>query len=432
MGAGFYLKQQLKAFCQNVYLPAVYDLNRIRKTEKDLIVFVDAHHNRRPEAMELLYRALKKQGSWHIVQTYLDYETAPFQDVFRHMTRFMELYARASFVILCDNFLPASACRKKPETRVIQLWHACGAYKRFGYDAPDDIPPSYHGSNVFRNTDLVTVSAEAAVQPFSSAMRLPEGNIRALGVSRTDLYRSTRWRERCREEFNRLYPEAAGKKVVLWAPTFRGNAGIPRGLDLDLHALQSALGSDYFLLSRLHPHMLSQMEADFPCSIPTERLYPLVDVLIADYSSLIYEYLLFGGGLVLYVPDLPEYRERRGFYMDPEQIPAEKVLKVEDLADAVKRAVLSVKQTRKSPGCSVDSNASNGLNASNGSNGLNGSNGSNVSSSCEWKEQLASPAVSRYRSFCEKYMDRCDGHATERICSWIAENAERSKTQPLA
>ena len=106
--------------------------------------------------------------------------------------------------------------------------------------------------------------------------------------------------------------------------------------------------------------------------------------------------------------------------MDPEQIPAEKVLKVEDLADAVKRAVLSVKQTRKSPGCSVDSNASNGL------------NGSNVSSSCEWKEQLASPAVSRYRSFCEKYMNRCDGHATERICSWIAENAERSKTQPLA
>jgi CDP-glycerol glycerophosphotransferase (TagB/SpsB family) len=406
-------------------------LNSWRKIRPELVVFADAHHDSRPAAMELLVRAVREDGSFRVAEDYLDYGRCGEVRALLHSMAFMKLYAQAGTVVICDNFLPAAPCRKKPGTKIVQLWHACGWYKKFGYDAKDDIPEGYRG-NVFRNTDLVTVSGKAAVEPFCSAMRLTEKQVKAVGVSRTDLYFDEKWRDGCREAFFRRYPQAAGKKVVLWAPTFRGNAGIPRGLDLDLHALQSALGSDYFLLSRLHPHMLSQMEADFPCSIPTERLYPLVDVLIADYSSLIYEYLLFGGGLVLYVPDLPEYRERRGFYMDPEQIPAEKVLKVEDLADAVKRAVLSVKQTRKSPGCSVDSNASNGLNASNGSNGLNGSNGSNVSSSCEWKEQLASPAVSRYRSFCEKYMDRCDGHATERICSWIAENAERSKTQPLA
>ena len=57
-------------------------------------------------------------------------------------------------------------------------------------------------------------------------------------------------------------------------------------------------------------------------AMPTAELYPVTDVLISDYSSLIYEYLLFGKPLVLYVPDLEEYRTRRGFYMAPEEIPA--------------------------------------------------------------------------------------------------------------
>jgi CDP-ribitol ribitolphosphotransferase len=302
----------------------------------------------------------------------------------------MKKYSGAGFVILCDNFLPAASCRKKRQTKVIQLWHACGCYKKFGYDAPDDIPPDYRGGNVYGNTDLVTVSGKACVRAFAGAMRLPERKVRALGVSRTDLLLDEGWRQRCRERFYVKYPQARGKKVLLWAPTFRGNAGRPEGISLDLSALQAALGEDWLVLSRLHPHMmherkpsaaLQSVDADpFFCGIPTEELYPVTDVLAADYSSLIYEYLLFRKPIVLFVPDLEEYRAKRGFYMDITRIPGALVTSEQDLPGAIRKAVSGTRTED-------------------------------------------AEAIGR---FLHVYMGACDGHATERIVQWMRQSRERS------
>ena len=373
----FQLRQLVKQAVQNLVLPVCYHVSRAGAVDPKLVVFADAHHSERPAAMELLYRKLKREGGWKIIEHYLDYGTASAGQVARHSMRFMKLYARAGFVVICDNFLPAASCRKRRETKVIQLWHACGCYKKFGYDAKDDIPENYHGANVYRNADLVTVSGEAAVKPFASAMRLPESVVRPVGVSRTDLYRSRNWSRRCRERFYEKYPEAAGKKVVLWAPTFRGNAGAPEKTDIDIAALQEKLGEEYLVLTRLHPHMMRAGEANeaaraAACPIPTEELYPLTDVLIADYSSLIYEYLLFGHPLVLYCPDLDRYRSERGFYMDISEVPGETVTKrdMDLLAEAVKRAHTD---------------------------------------------------EDRLKEFLDRYMSACDGMATERIARWMKE-----------
>ena len=54
MGAEFQLKQQAKMFSQNVYLPAVYDLHRCCRVERNLIVFADAHHDGRPEGIDVV------------------------------------------------------------------------------------------------------------------------------------------------------------------------------------------------------------------------------------------------------------------------------------------------------------------------------------------------------------------------------------------
>ncbi|HCI73880.1 MAG TPA: hypothetical protein DHV42_04990 [Lachnospiraceae bacterium] len=380
MDIRFQVKQVIKQAVQSIVLPVCYRMSLSREVDRKLVVFADAHHNSRPAAMELLYRQLKKSGKYRIAEHYLDYADAGAAAVAKHSIRFMKLYARAGAVVICDNFLPAASCRKQGKTKVVQLWHACGCYKKFGYDATDDIPEHYHGANVYRNADLVTVSGNAAVRPFASAMRLPEHCVRATGVSRTDLYFSKTWRQRCVTQFMDRYPQAKGKKVVLWAPTFRGNAGVPELPSLDLERLQKTLGDGYLVLARLHPHLIpllknrrgSSLEACI-CDIPAEELYPVADVLIADYSSLIYEYLLFRKPLVLYVPDLAAYRRKRGFYMQIEEIPGEVVMEESLLADAVKRAA-SVND-RDMP---ID-------------------------------------------AFLEKYMGACDGNATARIAAWIAD-----------
>lgn len=472
VGAEFQLKQQAKMFSQNVYLPAVYDLHRCCRVERNLIVFADAHHDGRPEAMELLYRRLKQsrvQPAYHIVEMYLDFGRASKAEVMEYSTRFMKLYARASVVVVCDNFLPAASCRKKRETMVVQLWHACGCYKKFGYDAKDDIPEGYHG-DVYRNLSLVTVSAEAAVEPFSSAMHRTHGEVQALGVSRTDLYFSRKWRYRCIETFRELYPDVyeeigaesgresdagsggeagAGsgretgarggkktgslrkrRKVVLWAPTFRGNAGQPGLMDLDTEKLQRQLGKEYLVLTRVHPHMKEARKAvKNHCPIPTEQLYPVVDVLIADYSSLIYEYLLAAqiqnqqdlhgsmgvhGGLVLYVPDLDTYMAQRGTYMDIHEIPGEIVKGADGLADAVRRAAGD-----DSPGlCTGESKVDDGR--------LESENGRQT---VDW---IADQAKKR-DVFLKRYLSACDGQSTARIAEKIrahcfGEDGETSST----
>ena len=112
-----------------------------------------------------------------------------------------------------------------------------------------------------------------------------------------------------------------------------------------------------------------QSDAQNTCTIPTEELYPVADVLIADYSSLIYEYLLIGKALVLYVPDLEEYRSRRGFYMNIEEIPAQIVTQQAELAEAVRNGGQTPRE-----------------------------------------------------HFLRTYMEMCDGRATGRIAKWMNEN----------
>lgn len=377
MDLKFTFKQYCKMFAQNCALPFYYALCRRKAVDGHLVVFADAHHNSRPENMDALYGYLTDEntgGGFTVRELYLDYQNASFGAVLRHMLRFMKWYARAGYVVVCDNFLPAASCRKRPETKVIQLWHACGAYKKFGYDTEDDIPKNYHG-NVFRNIDLVTVSAPGCVRPFASAMRLPERCVLPLGVCRTDAYFSERWRAECRSAFYQAYPQAVGKKVALWAPTFRGKAGEPELLDLDVTGLQAALGEEWLVLTRVHPHMMKKYGKD-NCSIATERLFPVTDVLIGDYSSLIFEYLLFEKPLVLYVPDLERYRAQRGFYLEIEEIPARLIRREEELP----QAVLEAGQGESTPGERAD-----------------------------------------VRRFLERYMSGCDGHATERVAAYMEE-----------
>lgn len=389
------LKQYVKMFAQNCLLPLWYDLYKRKPVIPGLIIFADAHHDSRPENMQLLYEGLaqsrEEDEKIQIVEMYLDYQKASPVKVLRHMQHFMKLYAQASCVVLCDNFLPSASCRKRKETKVIQLWHACGALKKFGYDTTDDIPKQYHG-NVFRNIDLVTVSSAQCVQPFASAMRLPLNCVQPVGVCRTDVYFKNEWREKCIQEFYRNYPQAKGKKIALWAPTFRGNPGEPRIPKLDLQSLQNCLGDDWMVISRVHPHMNEKYKKT-DCLLTTECLFPVIDVLIADYSSLIFEYLLFNKPLVLYVPDLDEYKEKRGFYLDFSRMPGLHVKNEKNLPEAVNKEYLAYQQEK------IYNRPQK--------------TGSDAHKHHKKREQ-----------FVELYMNSCDGHSTERVINYIKKETQ--------
>ena len=334
---GFAVKQIGKMFVQRVFLPFIYNRCRKAPIEEDLVLFADSHSDTLPLNLEQMHDEMERQG-FRTVVCATNFSKRGFGGTVKAMVSFMQLYAKARYVFLCDYYLPVSSCDKRPETKVIQLWHAGGMLKKFGYDAADDIPPMYRGQAI-RNYDLVTVSAPKCVTPFASAFGLPESKVEPLGISRTDSFFDPAFLKDCRDDFDRQYPQLKGKRLVLWAPTFRGNAGDPQILGLEaIRGLQDKLGDDWFVLIKLHPHAEEKYGAS-NCAIPSHRLLPVADLLITDFSSILFDYALLEKPAVVFAPDYDDYVQTRGFYMDLKgDAPYPLVTREADLRDAVLQA----------------------------------------------------------------------------------------------
>ncbi len=332
------VRQYIKMAVQNLLLPAVYHLHRTKQIEKGLVVFADAHNAKVPSSMAPLVREVKRRGRKKVVEIYDDYQQLSFWKLLRRMLLFMKYYARAEYVVICDNFLPVASCKKRKETTVIQLWHGCGAFKKFGYDTPGDIPAVYKG-NVFRNYDIVTVSAAGCARHFQSAMRLPKGVFQPLGVCRTDKYFKASYQRACRDLFEKTHKKARGKKIVLWAPTFRGYPLDPKLEQYeDIMEMCRQLPEDIFVIIKVHPLLTRKYPYD-NSTLTTDQLLPVTDLLITDYSSILFEYSIYKKPMLFYAPDMKEYGVERGFYLDYQTLPGNIVTKKEQLAGEVIRAL---------------------------------------------------------------------------------------------
>lgn len=335
----FVVKQVIKMTLQNLILPIIYcfwSVIYLRK-KKHLIIFADGHHDSLPYSMKNMYDMIREKG-YETVDVFKDYGKVSQVKTFLLAAGFMKLYAQAKYVFICDNFFPVVSCRKSKETRVVQLWHSCGLLKTMGYDTKDDIPKYYIG-NVYKNYDLVTVSAPACVDYLTRAMRQPEGVVQPLGVSRTDTYFQKSWTEACKTRFYEQYPNALNKKIILWTPTFRGNAGKPYQVGTDeILKLEQELGGEYFVIRKVHPHIEAKYHLS-NCSIPSEELLVVADLMITDYSSIVFDYLFFRKPYVLFAPDIEEYMEDRGFYIEYESLSPYVVTDGKNLAENVKDAL---------------------------------------------------------------------------------------------
>ncbi|HEY0443878.1 MAG TPA: CDP-glycerol glycerophosphotransferase family protein, partial [Candidatus Limnocylindrales bacterium] len=218
-----------------------------------------------------------------------------------------------------------------PATTVIQVWHAAGAFKKMGYSLSGK---SFGGGAalldrvaVHSNYDLCLVSSRAVAPQYAEAFRLPlDRFVSTIGLPRTDVLfgqaaAAAAARVRAR------YPLPEGRRVVLYAPTFRGDSGVDpdAGALLDLRVLRQWLGEDHVILLRLHPFVraaapigagLAGFVIDVSAYPEINELMLVSDVLVTDYSSAIFEYALLGRPIVFFAPDLAAYETERGFYFD--------------------------------------------------------------------------------------------------------------------
>ncbi len=202
----------------------------------------------------------------------------------------------AGLFILDNAYLPVHVAPHRQTTTVVQVWHAAGALKRFGLDT-DPPPAEPERTFLHRNYDAVVVGGEWSRAPYAAALRTPIDRVVALGVPRTDLFFDDVELAAARERALAAHPGLAGRRVVLYAPTFRG-----RGVDkrpapfLDARRLRAGLPMDYSLVLKTHPNL-------DPATTPIEGfdvvadpagdindLLALADFLVTDYSSSVIEF----------------------------------------------------------------------------------------------------------------------------------------------
>ncbi len=331
----FYIKQVLKMAMQQIYLPLLYKRYAGKPVEKGLVIFADAHHEDLPFSMRKMYETLQGDPEYKNETWVTDFGKMGYGSLLKWLKQFMKRYAAAEYVFICDNFLPVSACEKRPETKVVQLWHSGGLLKKSGYDTTEDIPKMYKGDSVYKNYDLLTVSAPCCVPVFTKTMRLASGVVQATGISRSDYYYDEAWNQANREEFYRKYPEAKGKKVILWAPTFRGNAAMPTlcGME-EIQRVMKETEDRYYWVIKLHPH-LEEKGMKSNCELPSEKIFAVADLLVTDYSSILFDYMAYKKPFLFFAPDFDSFDHARGFYVPYDSFPCKVVTDGAELPAAI-------------------------------------------------------------------------------------------------
>ena len=194
---------------------------------------------------------------------------------------------------------------------MLQVWHAFGAFKKFGFQSVDT--PEGHSAeftdtyDIHRNYSWVLCSGENARKAFSEAFSCPEERVVALVRPEYDELRAAR------EERERRKAGEAGRFRLLMAPTRRINDASSHPFrDLYAHREEIESSVDGEFVWSFHP-----LDAGLPAPGNVSDNLLSADCVVTDYSSIVYEAYLLGVPCVFYVPDLDEYRESPGLNADP-------------------------------------------------------------------------------------------------------------------
>nr|WP_261379696.1 CDP-glycerol glycerophosphotransferase family protein [Bacillus paralicheniformis] len=241
----------------------------------------------------------------------------------------MAYHFATSKIIFIDDFYPLIYPLKiRKNAELVQLWHAVGAFKTFGYSRIG-LPggPSPHSKN-HKNYTKVIVSSESIRKHYAEGFGVSIDNVIATGVPRTDFFFDETKKALVKERLYTEFPFLKDKKVILFAPTFRGNgqqsAHYPFEV-LNFERLYHELKDEYIFLFKIHPfvkndinipYQYSDFFYDFSSFREINELLLVTDILVTDYSSVCFEYALLNKPMIFFSYDVDDYIRKRDFYYD--------------------------------------------------------------------------------------------------------------------
>ncbi|GAB3259367.1 bifunctional glycosyltransferase/CDP-glycerol:glycerophosphate glycerophosphotransferase [Arthrobacter pigmenti] len=253
----------------------------------------------------------------------------------------------AEFLVNNNNF--PHYYRKNPGQKYIQTWHGT-PLKRIGKDVPAaQFSTSYLKLMAREGTywDYLLAQNNFAAGVLPGALGY-SGEVLTLGYPRNDALTGDVAKKRG-EAVRAAMGFSDDRKVVLYAPTWRDDVRTASNQyelvnHLDINTAREELGGDYVFLLRGHHNVAAQRSTscleniiDVTAYPDINDLYLAADVLVTDYSSVMFDFCVTGKPIYFLAPDLAQYRDKtRGFYVDLEaEAPGPIVESTRELAYAI-------------------------------------------------------------------------------------------------
>lgn len=227
-------------------------------------------------------------------------------------------YLATSKVAILDTYSITVSCLKhKSELKVIQMWHALGAVKKFGLqsigtkEGRDE--KISRAMCMHENYDYVLAPSKATAGFYMEAFGCEPSKMKICSLPRVDELVSDTGSS---ENFYRENPGLSQKKIVLYLPTFRDREAFVAN---ELMVEFEDMSSNYQLIISPHP-LFSKIkvkdEYSFKGNYSTYDLLKVADCVITDYSACAFEASILMKPTYFFVPDYDQYAGERGLNID--------------------------------------------------------------------------------------------------------------------
>ena len=344
-----YGMQALRAVRNTVRIP-LYKMFRICSSGNH-ILFASEMDDQLAQNMAALYERMKERNldKTHHIDFFLKRRNGERYSFKNRVQRTFKIY-KADTIIIDDYFSFFDHFKLDDNVRLIQIWHAGAGFKGVGYSrwGHYGCPPP---ECAHRQYSYCISGSKAISSFFSEQFGILDEQIIPTGMPRMDRYVDPENRKGVTANLYKDYPVLRNKKVLLFAPTYRGQgrktAYYPYEL-IDFDRLyQLCKEKDAVVLFKMHPWVSSAVPIspeyadrfiDMNRYPNINELFYVTDVLITDYSSSMYEFLLMNKPLLLFPFDKDQFATSRGFHRDYDSnVPGKICMTFEALLEAIRK-----------------------------------------------------------------------------------------------
>lgn len=330
---GFHPKEELKKKYSKINKPLKVDMywkyrkKYKHKSKKPVVMFMSEQSTSISTNLKAVKDRMIARGmdeEYVIVESYRSSVTNPRQGLKSWMDLLKKM-AMSDFIFLDDHAPVLDWLILDKDTTLIQLWHAGAGFKSSGYSRWGHIgcPAPY---SCHRQYKYGISGSKNIAHFFSEVWGINDSQVLPTGMPRIDEFLDEDYRRKKTKELYEKYPMCKDKKVILFAPTYRGtnkaNAHYPYEL-IDFKKLYELCGDEYVVLFKMHPWVASEVPiadkykdrfADVGRYPNINDLFYITELLITDYSSNIFEYSLMKKPMLFFAFDEIQYSFSRGFH----------------------------------------------------------------------------------------------------------------------